>query len=48
MLFLLAGWLLLLTMAFMNYSPSNIEKLAFSVAKKMPTGVFMHNLHFIL
>jgi hypothetical protein len=47
-----AGWLLLLTMAFMNYSPSNIEKLAFSVAKKCRpafsriTCILFYNRHF--
>jgi hypothetical protein len=34
MLFLVVGWLLLLTMASVNYSPSKIAKSAFSVAKK--------------
>jgi hypothetical protein len=48
MLFLVVGWLLLLTMASVNYSSSKIAKSAFLVAKKMPTGVFAHNLHFIL
>jgi hypothetical protein len=52
MLFLVVGWLLLLTMASVNYSSSKIAKSAFLVAKKCRpafsriTCILFYNRHF--
>jgi hypothetical protein len=53
MLFLVVGWLLLLTVASVNYSSSKIAKSAFLVAKKKSrpafsriTCILFYNRHF--